>query len=207
MGLGEETLAQLEPEVVKYIGDLETSKRNLEIQYEILQEEYRLALLKRFSRSSEQSLKGQENLFDASELPQTSPESGDTEETITVREHTKKKPGRKPIDPKHPRLEVLHDLAEEEKRCACGHELVRIGEEVTEKVQVIPEQIWIERHVRPKYACHHCEGSGDEDTTGGRIQPWCHRHAAGVRIPQRIVSNRQRPSCGERTSAGNASSA
>ena len=171
MELGGETLAQLDPEVRAYIGELEASNRNLEIQYEILQEEYRLALLKRFSRSSEQSPKGQGNLFDASELAETSAESSDTDETIIVREHEKKKPGRKPIDPKHPRYEVVHDLAEEEKQCACGHELVRIGEEVTEKVQVIPEQIWIERHVRPKYACHHCEGSGDEDRPAVRIAP------------------------------------
>jgi hypothetical protein len=96
MGLGGETLAQLDPEVREYIDDL-----------------YRLALLKRFSRSSEQSLKGQEDLFDGLELLETSPESSDTEETITVREHEKRKPGRKrkPIDPKHPRHEVRFSIS------------------------------------------------------------------------------------------------
>jgi transposase len=49
--------------------------------------------------------------------------------------------------------------------------MVRIGEEVTERVQVIPEQIWVDRIVRPKYACHHCEGSGDESKPAVRIAP------------------------------------
>jgi len=181
--LGDKTLAQLDPEVRAYIGELEASKRNLEIRYEILEEKYRLALFKRFCRTSEQISKGQANLFDVSELPETSLESIDTEETISVREHTKKKPGRKPIDPKHPRYEVVHDLSQEEKQCGCGHELVRIGEEVTEKVQVIPEQIWIERHVRPKYACHYCEGSGDEDRPAVRIAP-----APKTILPRSIAS-------------------
>ena len=171
MELGGETLARLEPEVRAYIDELEQSKLNLEAKYEILEEEYRLALLKRFSRSSEQIPQGQESLFDVPESSETIPESGDTEETIIVREHEKKKPGRKPIDPKHPRHEIIHDLAENEKQCACGHELDRIGEEVTEQIQVIPEQIWVERNVRPKYACHHCEGSGDEDRPAVRIAP------------------------------------
>jgi transposase len=164
-------IEQLDPEVRAYISELEESKRNLEIRYEILEEEYRLALLKRFSRSSEQIPKGQEDLFDVPELAVTSRESSDAEETIIVPAHERKKPGREPIDPKHPRHDVVHDLSEEEKHCACGHELQRIGEETTEKIQVIPEQIWIERHVRPKYACHHCEGSGDEDRAAVRIAP------------------------------------
>ncbi len=49
--------------------------------------------------------------------------------------------------------------------------MVRIGEEVTERVQVIPEQIWVDRIVRPKYARHHCEGSGDESKPAVRIAP------------------------------------
>ena len=86
-----------------------------------------------------------------------------------VAAHEKKKPGRKPIDPKHPRFERIVDVPDEDKQCACGHAMVRIGEEVSERVQIIPEQIWIDRVVRPKYACHHCEGSGDETKPAVRI--------------------------------------
>ncbi|MFP4551857.1 MAG: IS66 family transposase, partial [Spirochaetales bacterium] len=69
------------------------------------------------------------------------------------------------------RIEVVHDISDEEKRCGCGDELMRIGEETREVVQVIPEQMWVERHVYPKYGCHTCEGSGDEDRPAVRIAP------------------------------------
>ena len=37
-----------------------------------------------------------------------------------------------------PRVDVVHDISEEEKHCACGCELKRIGEEVSEKLDIIP---------------------------------------------------------------------
>jgi transposase len=54
-------------------------------------------------------------------------------------------------------------IPETEKQCACGHKLVKVGEDVSEKLQYIPSQIYVLRTVRPKYACRNCEGSGDED--------------------------------------------
>ena len=54
MELGRDTLAELEPDVRSYINELEQSNHALELQYEILEEEHRLLLLKRFARSSEQ---------------------------------------------------------------------------------------------------------------------------------------------------------
>ena len=36
---------------------------------------------------------------------------------------------------------------------------MRIGEESAEKLDVIPPRVQVLRTVRPKYACHHCEGS------------------------------------------------
>ncbi len=48
---------------------------------------------------------------------------------------------------------------------------------------VIPEQIWVERHIRPKYACKYCEGSGDEEKPAVRIAP-----AAPSILPGSIVT-------------------
>jgi transposase len=45
---------------------------------------------------------------------------------------------------------VVHDLDVSEKICACGCELSRIGEEVTEKLDIIPAKIQVIRHIRPK---------------------------------------------------------
>ena len=71
--------------------------------------------------------------------------------------------GRKPIDPSIPREDVLHDISPEEKSCGCGAELTRVGEDVSEEIEIIPERVTVKRHIYPRYACRCCEGSGDED--------------------------------------------
>ena len=177
MGLGEGILTKLHPEARAYIEELEQQAASsqrwrrrhqaLEVRYEQLIEELRLLLYKRFARSSETYIDAsQVDLFAESE---ESARTDEVEEQIVVAAHSRKARGRKSLDEKLPRVEILHDIAEEEKRCACGHELTRIGEEISERVQTIPEQIYVERHIRPKYACHHCEGSADEEKPAVRI--------------------------------------
>jgi transposase len=61
------------------------------------------------------------------------------------------------------RAEVIIDIAEEEKKCACGSPLICIGEDIVERLVIIPEQVYVIRYHIRKYACHECEGSGDED--------------------------------------------
>ena len=34
---------------------------------------------------------------------------------------------------------------------------MRIGEDVTEKLSIVPAEFFVERHVYPKYACRPCE--------------------------------------------------
>ncbi|MCG6551525.1 MAG: IS66 family transposase zinc-finger binding domain-containing protein [Candidatus Magnetominusculus sp. LBB02] len=52
-----------------------------------------------------------------------------------------------------PRIEEIHDIKEEEKVCACGKHLSRIGEEVSEKLVIVPAGMQVIRHIRYKYAC------------------------------------------------------
>ena len=66
---------------------------------------------------------------------------------------------------------MIIDIPEEHKHCGCGAELVRIDEESSEKLDVIPPQLRVIRTVRPIYACHVCEGSGDEGRPAVRIAP------------------------------------
>jgi transposase len=89
---------------------------------------------------------------------------------VEVEPHSRKKPGRKPLPPELPRVEIIHDLPEEAKVCACGGRLSQIGEEVSEQLDIIPAKIQVLRHVRPKYACRACEGVEDEGPTV-RIAP------------------------------------
>jgi len=86
-------------------------------------------------------------------------------EPVLVPEHTRKKPKRKPLPADLPRVEVVHDISEDEKVCACGAPLCRIGEEVSEKLDIIPAKIRVIRNIRPKYACKSCEGVESEGPT------------------------------------------
>jgi len=96
----------------------------------------------------------QPSLFDeAEDVAEESPEP-----EVPVPAHTRRKRGRRPIPEELPREDVVHDLPDGEKVCACGCALTKIGEEVSEKLDVIPPRMRVLRHVRYKYACRCCEG-------------------------------------------------
>lgn len=86
-------------------------------------------------------------------------------ETITVPAHKRRKRGRKALPANLPRIEIVHDLSEEEKIHSCGREMKPIGQEITERFRIIPQQIVVERHIRKKYACE-CEGVDTEGKEG-----------------------------------------
>jgi len=68
--------------------------------------------------------------------------------------------GRKPLPEDLPRDTVEIEPSDEEKICPdCHQPKQRIGEEVTEKLDYIPASIRVQRIVRPKYACKHCENN------------------------------------------------
>ena len=62
--------------------------------------------------------------------------------------------GRQPL-PRHLRRErIVHDLAEEEKRCSTCHQDLRlIGEESSERYEYIPAQLTVIEDICKKYAC------------------------------------------------------
>lgn len=66
--------------------------------------------------------------------------------------------GRKALPEKLARTIIMHDLSEEEKTCTCcGKAMCLIGEDVTEKLEVVPARVHVARHVRPRYACGGCK--------------------------------------------------
>jgi transposase len=134
------------------IGSLEDRVRHLE-------EQLRLALYRAFGKSSEK-LPGQDDLpFEDLKDDETPA----TIETTVVAEHERRsKAGRKPLADSLPRVDVHHDLTDAQKTCACGHQLTRIGEDISEKLVMIPAQVWVDRHHHAKFACKHCQGLSDE---------------------------------------------
>jgi transposase len=117
-----------------------------------------------FGRKSEKRPKddGQMSLFDMPEPELSIPEEDDT---VTIGEHTRKKRGRKPLPANLPRIDVVHELSEDERRCDCGCLKERIGQEVSEQLDYIPAKVQVIRNIRYKYACKNCEGVEDNGPT------------------------------------------
>ena len=69
-----------------------------------------------------------------------------------------------------PREEVIHDILESEKTCACGCRLIRIGEETSEQLHIERPIVKVIRNIRPKYACKNCEGA-DSNESAVKIAP------------------------------------
>jgi transposase len=77
--------------------------------------------------------------------------------TIKAPEKTKKEKIRKPIPAEYPRVEVIHDLNDDQKVCSCGCQMTSFGMDISEQLDVVPAYIRVLRHKRLKYACKSCE--------------------------------------------------
>ena len=156
-------------------GELDTQLQGLTRKLELYEEE--LAWLKNrlYGRGTEKLSDAelqQLRLFDEIESgadgeAEDEPPAADQAAGDVVR--PRRRPKRKPLPQSLLRVERVIDLPEQDKQCACGHALVRIGDDSAERLDVIPPKIQVIRTVRPKYACHHCEGSGDEDRPAVRV--------------------------------------
>jgi transposase len=136
-------------------------------QISTLEEYIRLLKRQRFGTSSERASIDQLGLFNEAEATDGTEDDAAVDEVpeTPVAAHTRKKRGRRPLPDVLPRVEIVHDLAEDEKICALdGHALEPIGQEVSEQLEIIPATIQVLRHIRPKYACPRCK-------TGIKIAP------------------------------------
>ena len=127
----------------------------LKQQYFRVLEPFKLAQQRHFARSSESNILQMELQFDEAEavvseaLPQE-------DNTITVT-YARGKPKRRTLPEDLPREVIEHDISENDKLCTCGCMKQRIGEEVTEQLEIIPAVLKVIAHVRPKYACNRCD--------------------------------------------------
>lgn len=77
-------------------------------------------------------------------------------ETLASAGEPVKRPARKPLPDHLPRENVEHTPAE----CCCpdcGGRLTKLGEDVAEVLEFVPEHFKVIRHVRPKLACSACD--------------------------------------------------
>ena len=68
----------------------------------------------------------------------------------------RKRAGRQPLPPELERIDHRHEP--ESCQCGqCGADLIKIGEDVSEQLDVEPARFFVHRHIRPQYACRPCE--------------------------------------------------
>jgi transposase len=79
-----------------------------------------------------------------------------TERTQTVRSFQRKRPSRKPFPDHLPRQRVVIP-APESCSCCGSKKLSKLGEDITETLEVIPRQWKVIQTVREKFSCRDCE--------------------------------------------------
>jgi len=132
----------------------------LTARLKLLEEENRWLKAQLFGRSSEKTPRedlhpDQGWLFNEAEALTAAAEAAPV--SVTIHAHQRLKHGRKRLDASLPRVDVIHDISEAEKRCATdGTTLERIGEEISEQLDYQPAKIRVIRNIRPKYACPCC---------------------------------------------------
>lgn len=142
--------------------DREAGEKERELQYRqtrIDQLTHELSVLKRlqFGKRSEQLDTEQMSLLDEAidadvaaleiELEQLQPD--------TPAGRQRQKPKRTSLPPQLPRTDIHHEP--EDTACPCGCQRVRVGEDISEKLDYTPGVFTVERHIRGQWACRNCE--------------------------------------------------
>lgn len=122
-----------------------------------------LARQRMFGASSEQ-MSAQSRLFDEAEvLAQTSTQAQDIAPMAAqeaAADAPSDKPDVKPARGKRvalatglPRVDVVHDVPEALRTCACGTAMIEIGQDISEQLDIVPMQVRVLRHIRKRYGC------------------------------------------------------
>jgi transposase len=100
-----------------------------------------------------------DGLADAEPEPPPPPPEPPTEEVVVTKRRRRQR-RKRPVD--LPRQHEVLDLTEAEKACpCCGTVRVRIGAEVSERLDYRPASVFIHAIERPTYLCRHCEQLGE----------------------------------------------
>lgn len=166
-------ILSLHQELQKQEEEYEQQKQEYTTELGILKEQIKLLRAQLFGRKSEKYVPeafGQTRLFNENENEGIIKE-GSEEKIIHVSGHTRKQGGKKPLPKDLPRVEIIHDLPEDEKKHGCGRKMKLIREEVTERLRHIPQKFVVEVNKRLIYGCP-CEGVDTEGQEGAiRIAP------------------------------------
>lgn len=158
--LDQMTPDQLRALAAQLLSKVDTMGRKIHRDETIIEQlSHEIAILKRhkFAKRSEQISPAQGSLLD--DLLNTDLEAIEAEldalRPAPTPDETRQKPKRAPLPPQFPRTVIRHEP--ENTQCACGCQLQRIGEDVSEKLDYTPGVFTVEQHVRGKWACRQCE--------------------------------------------------
>jgi transposase len=67
----------------------------------------------------------------------------------------KRRPRREPLAEHLPRVDTR--VEPENTTCGCGQAMVRVGEDISERLDIVPAQFFVQRQIRGKWACKCCQ--------------------------------------------------
>jgi transposase len=151
-------LAQFNPDpaLASWVGKLLQQSKNDGLKIQALTLELAYYKRIRFANKSEQFSAEQRELFEESWNTDTSAQEAEVEQLSTTKPVKRVRAGRQPLPEHLPRIEHRH----EPDSCTCGQcgkDLVKIGEDVSEQLDVEPARFFVHHHIRPQYACRACE--------------------------------------------------
>lgn len=148
--LENEDLKTKQQELTKELTELSTENTHLKEQILLLQQQL-------FGKKSEIG----EPIVD---IPVNTNDTGNSQDTITIAAHIRKKAkkkktvGRKIDTSALLRHKIYHSLSEEQRICSfCNSHLIKIGEDISEQLEVLPMRLYVVEHIRDKYTCRACE--------------------------------------------------
>lgn len=174
-GLSAEAVAQL---ATQMLAQLASQARQIEQQQELVQRReaeikfkdaklekvtFELARLKawKFAAHSERLSAAQRQMFEET----AAEDEADLEAQLQALQPDASQSGEAGKSPRQPRREKLaehlrrveHHHEPADTTCSCGRPMERVGEDVSERLDIIPAEFIVHRHVRGKWACRCCQ--------------------------------------------------
>ena len=106
----------------------------------------------------------------------------------------KRKPKREPLPEHLPRVDSR--VEPENTTCECGQAMQRVGEDVSERLDIVPAQFFVQRQIRGKWACKCCqllvqEPAAPQVFEGGLPTPGLQAHTVISRFVDHLPYYRQ----------------
>jgi len=152
-------LAQFSPDpaLAAWVGKLLEQSRNDALKIQALTLELAYYKRIRFANKSEQFSAEQRELFEESWSTDASAQVAEAEQLSRAGKPARRERAGRQTLPEHlPRIEHRH----EPDACICGQcgkDLIKIGEDISEQLDVEPARFFVHRHIHPQYACRACE--------------------------------------------------